>query len=65
MTIKELKKAIENLPDHMDVMIKQENEESPFSMSEKMEVRKITFQDEEIDPEKWAEVECFCITDEI
>lgn len=65
MTIKELKEAINDLPDYMDVLIHQENEESYFSMSETHEVRKITFQDEELQPEEWAELECFIITDEI
>ncbi len=65
MTIKELKNAIKDLPDHMDVLVHQEYDESYFSMSESCNVRKITFQDEEMDPEEWAEVECFCITDEI
>lgn len=65
MTIKELKNAIKDLPDHMDVLIHQEDDESHFSMSQTHEVRKITFQDEEMDPEEWAELECFCITDEI
>ena len=65
MTIKELKIAINDLPDDMDVLIHQEDEESHFSMSQSHEVRKITFQDEEMDPEEWAEMDCFCITDEI
>lgn len=65
MTIKELKIAINDLPDDMDVLIHQEDEESYFSMSQRYEVRKITFQDEETEPEEWAEVDCFCITDEI
>jgi len=65
MTVKELKAAIADLPDDMDVLLHQHNDESHFSMSEKAEVRTIKFEDAEMDPEEWADLECLCITDEL
>lgn len=66
MTIKELKKAIKGLPDHMDVLVRQYSDEYAFSMSEVMEVRDISFYESgDEDPEDAVKVPCFVITDEL
>lgn len=67
MTVKELKLAIADLPDNMDVMLEQINDESRYAMAETAEVKPVTFMDEEFDvnPEEWPVVDCFVITDEI
>lgn len=64
MTVKGLKIAMENLPDDMDVMICQYNDEYGNAMVEKAEIKPIQFQDEEIPEDEWATVECFVLTDE-
>lgn len=65
MTVKDLKKAIADLPDHMDVMVEQTNDEGRYGMSERVEVRAVLFQDEEIPSEEWDRVECLVISDDI
>lgn len=65
MTVKELKQKLEGVPDDMDVMIYQTNDESSYSMSEKAFIEEVTFMDEEMPSEEYAKVDCFVITDEI
>lgn len=65
MTIKDLKKAIADLPDHMDVMLYQTNDEYEYAMSERIEVRSVTFGEEEFPEKEWAVVECLVISDEV
>ena len=48
MTIKELKLAIQDLPDHMDVFIRQTNEEYSFSLAEKTVTEPVVFHEEHI-----------------
>ena len=63
MDIKELKEKIKDLPDTMDVMILQTNDEYQHSMADSAYVRPITFQDESMPEEEWAVVDCLVITD--
>lgn len=64
MTVKELKTAINDLPNDMDVMIVQErDEEGLYSMAETAKVRSVTFQDQDIPEEEWADLDCLVITD--
>lgn len=70
MDIKELKEKIKDLPDTMDVMILQTNDDFQNSMAESAEVRAITFSEEEISdddlPEQeWPVVDCLVISDQI
>lgn len=64
MTIKELKKRIEFLPDNMDVCITQINDEYTVSLVETANVVEATFVDgeEEGDP---AKEDVFLLTDEL
>lgn len=65
MTVKELKDKIANMPDDMDVMIEQTNDESRYNMAHVAEERQVTFMDEEMDQSEWATIPCLVITDEI
>lgn len=65
MTVGELKQKIADLPDQMDVMIYQTNEESLYGMSQKAEVEDVTFGDEDMDRDEWAIEKCLVITDEL
>lgn len=65
MTIKELKQAINDLPDNMDVMVYQTNDEYGFSLSETAQVQPVQFQDEEVPEDEWPTVDCLVISDEI
>lgn len=65
MTIKELKQKISDLPDNMDVMLSQYNDECHYSMSETAEVMDVEFQDPDMHPKDWATEKCFVITDEL
>lgn len=62
MNIKELKEAIKDLPDNMDVMIEQTNDESRYGMANEVEVENVKFQDGDND-EVFAEVDCLVIRD--
>ena len=63
MTVKELKKELENLPDNMDVMLRQTDDESAFNMVNSAEVKEITFHDQDIPEKEWVKVKCFVVTD--
>lgn len=68
MTVKELKLKLEGVPDNMDVMIYQTNDEYGYSMSEEASVQPVKFIDEEMqleDDEEYPIVDCFVITDDI
>ncbi len=64
MLIKELKEKIKDLPDNMDVFIKQENTEFGFSNVEKAEVITAGFS-EEPGGKVLAKDKVFILTDEI
>lgn len=64
MTIKQLKEAIKDLPDNMDVMIHQTWDESPMSMVEQITVQDVTFGSEDIDEKEWATEKCLVLTDD-
>ena len=64
MTIKELKIAIANLPDNMDVMIEQTSDESLYGMAQKAEVRSVILKGDDIPKKEWAKVDCLVISDE-
>lgn len=63
MTVKDLKQKLEGIPDDMDVMIMQVNDEYQYSMGEEAGVSSITFQDPDIPEDEWCDVDCFVITD--
>lgn len=65
MTVKELKDKIANMPDDMDVMIEQTNDESRYNMAHVAEERPVAFMDEEMDQSEWPIIPCLVITDEI
>lgn len=62
MNIKELKEKIKDLPDHMDVMMKQvNNDEFDLSIVENVEVKEVKFIGEKEEPKD----KCLVISDEI
>jgi hypothetical protein len=62
MNVKQLKKKIQNLPDHMDVVLKQvNNDEFEISPAETAKVKTVTYYGEKEEPK----VKCLLITDEI
>ncbi len=63
MIVKELKKILENVPDHMDIFIKQTNHEFPNSLAQSGEIKKIAFSESEGGP-VLAKDNAFIITDE-
>jgi len=65
MTIKDLKAIIANMPDDMDIMVEQTNDESRYNLAQLAEERPVTFMDDDIDPEEWPTIPCFVITDDI
>jgi len=64
MTVKELKKFIEHLPDDMDVMVEQSNDESRYGMAQSAGVIEVSFQDENVPKEEWPDIDCLVISDE-
>ena len=64
MTVKELKKFIEHLPDDMDVMVEQSNDESRYGMAQSAVAMEVSFQDEDILKDEWPYIECLVISDE-
>ncbi|KAA8483748.1 hypothetical protein BDE36_1788 [Arcticibacter tournemirensis] len=64
MTIGQLKTIIADLPDHMDVMVEQTNDECRYGMSETIEVRPVTFGGDDIPEDEEAVVDCLVISDE-
>lgn len=62
MNVKELKAAIADLPDDMDVMIEQTNDESRYGLANEAEVELVKFQDGDND-EVFAEEDCLVIRD--
>ncbi len=63
MTVAELKKKIEKLPDHMDVVIKKEETEYPLSPVESAEVKMCSF-GEEPTGKAMAKDKCLVLSDE-
>lgn len=65
MTVKELKQKLENLPDLMDVMIMQTDDEFSYNAAITAEVRPVKFfPDDDGDELNVAIEDCFVITDE-
>lgn len=64
MTLGELRKLTAHLPDSIDVMIEQTNDESRYGMSQQAEVRKVLFGDEYIPKKEWPTIKCLIISDE-
>ena len=62
MTVKELKKAIADLPDGMDVIIRQNNDEFQFSVANEARVVEVNFHDPS-NKSLNADVDCFVIED--
>ncbi|MDI3319148.1 hypothetical protein [Pinibacter soli] len=60
MTVKELKQKLHQLPDHMDVFIKQVNDEYPVSLVAVAEKININFSDGHYS----AKDECLVLSDE-
>lgn len=60
MTVLQLKKALENMPDNMDVFIKQSDEDFIHSLSMSVEKKFIKFSDGEVS----ANAEVVIISDE-
>ncbi|TWP23500.1 hypothetical protein ETU10_07190 [Apibacter muscae] len=64
MTVKELKEYIADLPDNMDVMIMQVNDDFRYNLLQNSEVKEVNF----IDPsnkEVYAFEACLILSDEI
>jgi len=64
MNVKELKALIADLPDGMDVMVEQTDDESRYNMCQRAQVRDVTFGAPEIPRKQWAKVTCLVISDE-
>lgn len=60
MNIKQLKEKIKDLPDHMDVFIRQQNDEFELSLAYRAEVKDVTFSDEDLT----ANDTCLVLTDQ-
>lgn len=65
MTVKELKKALENAPEDMDVIINQVNDNYAFNLAEKASIDDVVFGAEDIPRNQWATEKCFVITDQL
>lgn len=64
MNIKQLKAAIANLPDDMDVMLDSSPEEGLYGMAESANVKKVEWRDDDIPEEDWVTEDCLVISDE-
>lgn len=64
MTIGQLKEALKDIPDTMDVFIEKNNEEFHFSGCESAKVQQVTFIGDDEEEER-PEEDCFVISDEI
>lgn len=64
MTVKDLKKIIESLPDNMDVVIEKVNDEFNLSLLEKAEVKECTFSEDE-HSEVSAKEDCLVLSDDL
>lgn len=60
MNIKELKEKIANIPDHMDVFIRQVNDEFACAYVNSAEVKSVKFIGEKEEPHD----DCFVLSDE-
>ena len=65
MTIGQLKEIIKDMPDNLDVMIYQTNDESLYNMAEKAKIEDVLFGSPEIPRKEWGVEKCLVITDEI
>lgn len=65
MTVKELKKALENAPEDMDVMIHQVDDETTHNIAESAAVEDVLFSSDDIPRKQWATEKCFVITDQL
>lgn len=61
MTVKQLKKAIEDLPDNMDVMIEKYEDEFNIHLLESATVKICKFIGEKVEPKE----KCLILSDEI
>ena len=62
MTVKQLKDAIKDFPDDMDVMIEKTDDEFHFGLLESAQIKEVTFQSSE---EEEAEQGVVVLSDEI
>ncbi len=64
MTIKQLKQAIADLPDHMDVFIGERSTEFAYGLVNSASVKKIDFYDSESDETPLASDNAFVLEEE-
>lgn len=64
MTIKQLKQAIADLPDHMDVFIGERSTEFGYGLVNTAKVKKIDFYDSESDETPLASDDAFVLEEE-
>lgn len=64
MTIKQLKQAIADLPDHMDVFIGKRSTEFGYGLVNTAKVKKIDFYDSESDEKPLASDDAFVLEEE-
>jgi len=65
MTVKELKKALENAPEDMDVIINQVNDDYAYNLAETASIDDVVFGSEDIPRKHWATEKCFVISDQL
>lgn len=65
MTVKQLKAAIADLPDEMDVMLDSNPEEGLYGMAESATVKKVDWKSDEIPKKEWVTNDCLVISDEL
>lgn len=63
MTKLELLKALQDVPDDMDIMIHQNNDEFAYSMPLVAKIHAIRFKEEGIPKHKQPTIDCFLISD--
>lgn len=64
MTLGEFREKTAHLPDNIDIMIYQDDDEFSYSPAEKAEVENVTFKDAFMPASEWAPVECLVITNQ-
>lgn len=64
MTKKELLKKLEAVPEDMEIMLMQTDDESAYNMVNTAEIRPLTFGSADVPKREWATIDCFVITDE-
>lgn len=60
----ELIKKLQTLPENMEVMFTQTNDESEYSMVNSADIQALTFSSSDVPRNEWATENCIVISDE-